>query len=708
MPPAKTHNFLDPPIEDGDLGTLGHYRVLGELGKGGMGHVFLAEDIKLRRRVALKVMNQKIAATPNSRRRFIHEARAMAAVHHDNVATIFEVGEANNTPFMAMEMLKGSTLETFNKSKTKLRFEEVIHYAKQITRGLAAAHAKGIVHRDIKPANIWLEEGNNRIKILDFGLALASTPVDHLAGRGAVIGTPGYLSPEQARSEPLDDRSDLYSLGVVLYELCTCKLPIQSTSVPGQLISILAHRPTPINELNPDIPQPLCDLIHRLLRKEPRMRPKSAAFLEQELERTERECHAKSEVAQAINKLQLGLSEVVSKTANESFFATAVEVQASIPNPLAIPAPVTRVPPARPMAADVAKKAAPAKSWQAYWPIAAIGALVLIALPVLTFTFSGAGRDNTAYVISADTEPNPNPNPNPSPSPPPNATLTPQAAVNPGNNGNPNNGPKPPQGENKQPDKPESHSQPEKSPAPPNEAPPANDSAPVVAPTSPPPAPEPTAPPANVEPQPAPQVPMVWTTISTADGRGADTLVQKGVATKSGLKPSFGIGSRNGVETAHSYLRFDLAAVEDAKGHVESAELILTFLTGKDLACKVRLFGITDIGLWPEDGLEWKNTFSSQGLDKFPLLGELTVVDDEAVEQFEGRKVIRFATPELAKFIKESPSDTLTLVLTGIGATDEIVRFVSRENTMAQRPPKLKLHVPVNPPVDEKKKQNKR
>ena len=182
---------------------------------------------------------------------------------------------------MAMEMLKGSTLEEFNKTKTRLGFEEIIEFARQIARGLGARSRK----RDCASRHQTgqhLDRGGNQIgsRFSTFGLALASTPVDHLAGRGAVIGTPGYLSPEQARSEPLDDRSDLYSMGVVLYELCTGQLPIQSKSVPGQLISILAHRPTPINEINPDIPQPLCDLIHRLLRKEPRTRPSSAAKLE--------------------------------------------------------------------------------------------------------------------------------------------------------------------------------------------------------------------------------------------------------------------------------------------------------------------------------------------------------------------------------------------------------------------------------------------
>ncbi len=307
------HELLDPPENPGELGSLGSYRVISELGRGGMGFVFRAEDKRLKRTVALKVMNRKVAATPNSRARFISEARAMAAVHHDNVATIFEVGEHSGTPFMAMEMLKGKTLEEYKLNKERPSYEQIIRFAKETAQGLAAAHAQGIVHRDIKPANIWVEQDSERIKILDFGLALAQTPVDQLSGRGSVVGTPGYLSPEQARTEPLDDRSDLYSLGVVLYELATGKLPLRSSTVAGQLIAILAHKPQPIREINSSIPQPLADLIHKLLRKEPRNRVRSAADLLEELKQVEVECESKSEVALAINKLQMGLQEVVSK-----------------------------------------------------------------------------------------------------------------------------------------------------------------------------------------------------------------------------------------------------------------------------------------------------------------------------------------------------------------------------------------------------------
>ncbi|WP_182865864.1 serine/threonine protein kinase [Rhodopirellula sp. JC639] len=312
--PGIQHDFLDPPKDSEDhLGTLGHYRVLCELGKGGMGYVFLAEDIRLKRQVALKVMNKKIASTPGSRKRFISEARAMAAVHHDNVATIFEVGEHKGTPFMAMELLQGATLENYQQLHGKPDYQQIIAYARDIARGLDAAHKQGIVHRDIKPANIWLDTKTNRIKILDFGLALASTPVDQLSGRGAVVGTPGYLSPEQARSEPLDDRSDLYSAGVVLYEMATGKLPLKSKTVAEQLIAILAHAPKPLIERNSDIPQPLADLIHRLMAKEPRDRYASAADLEKALDEVEVECEKKSEVAQAISQLQLGLEQAVNK-----------------------------------------------------------------------------------------------------------------------------------------------------------------------------------------------------------------------------------------------------------------------------------------------------------------------------------------------------------------------------------------------------------
>lgn len=280
---TETFDYFEAAKAPDEIGRLGPYRVLSSLGRGGMGQVFLAEDTRLERVVALKVMNKRFATTPNSRERFIREARSMAAIKHDNVVTVYEVGEHAGIPFMAMELLKGKPLEALIQSGERLSIDQAVDYAIDISRGLAAAHSRGIVHRDIKPANIWIEEESGRIKILDFGLALASAPSDTMTARGAVVGTPGYLSPEQAQGDPLDDRSDLYSLGVVMYELIAGKVPFEAKTVPELLIRIIAHLPRRIEELVPNLPQPYADLIMRLLAKEPRERIRSASELEQQL-----------------------------------------------------------------------------------------------------------------------------------------------------------------------------------------------------------------------------------------------------------------------------------------------------------------------------------------------------------------------------------------------------------------------------------------
>lgn len=272
-------DFLEKPQQDDEIGRLGPYRVVDLLGKGGMGQVFRAEDSRLKRTVALKVMNKRFAALPHSRQRFLEEARSMAAVDHDNVATIFEVGQKNHTPFMAMELLEGETLEAQLLDGRCFSIEEVVSIAEQTAAGLAAAHARGITHRDIKPANLWVQSPSGRIKILDFGLALAGSGVDQLSDVGSVVGTPGYLSPEQARNEPVDDRTDLYALGVVMYEMCCGQLPLVARDVPSHLISIICHEPVPLSEMRPDIPEPLSDLVMKLLAKEPSDRIPTAELL---------------------------------------------------------------------------------------------------------------------------------------------------------------------------------------------------------------------------------------------------------------------------------------------------------------------------------------------------------------------------------------------------------------------------------------------
>ena len=292
------------------------------------------------RNVALKVMNERFAGAPNSRKRFIEEARAMAAVHHDNVATIFEVGERAGTPFMAMEMLRGKTLAATRKAGPRWSAPEIIKLAVEVSRGLAAAHAVGIIHRDIKPANLWIEEPSGRVKILDFGLALAGFGVDHLTIGGTIIGTPGYLAPEQARNEPLDDRTDLYSLGVVMYELCAGELPLLSNTVVGQLIAILAHEPPPIKDLNPQAPEPLTRLIHQLLSKEPRHRPRSANQLERMLMEASRAIESERQPALQIvtSPTAVGPAETRSTKATDRADPVATRPSVKVPLPWALSA----------------------------------------------------------------------------------------------------------------------------------------------------------------------------------------------------------------------------------------------------------------------------------------------------------------------------------------------------------------------------------
>lgn len=294
---TPNHNSLTPPQQDGEIGRLGPYRVLGTLGSGGFGEVFQAQDTRLKRTVALKLMKPKFAATPISRKRFIEEARSMAAVHHDNVATIFEVGVENGVPFMAMELLKGQSLADAMKERGTFAWQDVLRIAKEVCLGLSAAHQSGLVHRDIKPGNIWLEHPTGRAKILDFGLAIAGGGFEPFSSTGAVVGSPGYLAPEQARNDPLDDRTDLYSLGVVLYVMCTGQLPLSSNTISGQLIAIICHPPRPLEQVRPGVPVPLCDLVHRLLCKEARDRPSSAAQLVSQIEAVRQQCSIEADSA---------------------------------------------------------------------------------------------------------------------------------------------------------------------------------------------------------------------------------------------------------------------------------------------------------------------------------------------------------------------------------------------------------------------------
>ena len=274
---AKNALDFGPPAVAGEVGTLGPYRVVQELGRGSMGAVFEALDTRLDRSLALKVMRPEFAADAEGRARFLREAKAAARIDHDNVVTVYEADERNGTPYIAMQLLRGYPLDAFLALKGAPSLRSAVRIAREAALGLAAAHRLGVVHRDIKPANLWLEAPQGRVKLLDFGLARPDGVDNELTKSGAVIGTPAFMSPEQALGERVDHRTDLFSLGSVLYWLCTGQLPFQGASVVAVLMALGTEEPKPVYVLNPNVPLPLWELIHWLLAKSPAERPQTAA-----------------------------------------------------------------------------------------------------------------------------------------------------------------------------------------------------------------------------------------------------------------------------------------------------------------------------------------------------------------------------------------------------------------------------------------------
>jgi TPR repeat protein len=263
---------------------LGGYSLLRVLGEGGMGLVYEAADVKLGRRVALKVMRAEAAGSAANRERFVREARTAASIESDHVCPIYQVGVDDGIPFIVMPLLRGETLADRLRREKALPVAEVARLGREIALGLAAAHAAGLVHRDIKPANVWLEEssGPSRVRLLDFGLARGESD-GRLTRLGEVLGTPAYLSLEQARGQPVDARSDLFSLGVILYEMTTGKRPFRGNDLLGALSSLAMDTPRPPNSLRPEAPSALSGLVMHLLEKEPAKRPADAAEVAQRL-----------------------------------------------------------------------------------------------------------------------------------------------------------------------------------------------------------------------------------------------------------------------------------------------------------------------------------------------------------------------------------------------------------------------------------------
>ncbi len=267
---------LAPSDWPDSMGRLGTYEVKGVIGRGGMGVVLRAFDPALHRNVAIKVLAPHLAGNGAARRRFLREARAAAAVVHEHVVSVFHVNEAAALPFIAMEYVPGGSLQDRLDRHGPLSLAEILRIGMQSAAGLAAAHAQGLVHRDVKPANILLENGVERVKLTDFGLARAVADAS-MTQSGIVAGTPHYMAPEQARAEATDHRADLFSLGSTMYAMCTGVPPFRAETPVAVVRRVADDEPRPIRELNPEIPAWLEAIVERLQAKDPADRFGSAS-----------------------------------------------------------------------------------------------------------------------------------------------------------------------------------------------------------------------------------------------------------------------------------------------------------------------------------------------------------------------------------------------------------------------------------------------
>lgn len=287
---SPTHSrppFLLPSENPDEMGTLGGYGIHSILGKGGMGMVLLGHDKMLDRKVAVKVMLPEVA-TADNRDRFFREARSTAALNHDHIVPIFQVGEENSVPFLVMPFLQGEALDKRLSRERIPPIKDTLRIIRETATGLMAAHEKGMIHRDIKPGNIWLEAPQGRVRILDFGLAKTRSSDANITQAGSIMGTPAYMAPEQAAGREVDSRADLFSLGVIFYEMLTGVRPFRGNDTLAILTSLLTTTPANPEKLDPTIPKNVCRLAMALIAREPNKRPRSARDVVQFLSQLEK------------------------------------------------------------------------------------------------------------------------------------------------------------------------------------------------------------------------------------------------------------------------------------------------------------------------------------------------------------------------------------------------------------------------------------
>jgi serine/threonine protein kinase/Leucine-rich repeat (LRR) protein len=336
LPMSDVKSLLSPAQSADEIGRVAEFRVLRVLGVGGMAVVFEAEDSRLKRRVALKLMLPAIASKPGATQRFLREAQSAAALKHGHVVTIYQVGMHGETPFIALELLHGETLEDYLLFGGRMRVRDVVRVGREIAAGLAAAHARGLLHRDIKPANIWLEgpdapvpapsalnanrgtgsatgqshpaeftndrRSAGKVKILDFGLAKVWTDESGISYPGLLIGTPAYMAPEQFAGTAVDPRADLFSLGCVLYRMASGQSPFGRGNVLSIVRALALDDPPPVRAANREIPRALSDLIGALLSKSADERPSSAQAVVERLQAIEEELPPREIAARSAEK----------------------------------------------------------------------------------------------------------------------------------------------------------------------------------------------------------------------------------------------------------------------------------------------------------------------------------------------------------------------------------------------------------------------